>query len=133
MPTVTKRELVERVADATAVPRVSTRAVVAEFLEQVMRALVAGDRLELRDFGVFEPRLRRSRVARNPKTLDEVDVPARRTVRFKPSRRLRAELERRGGGPRATIAASGSTAADRRGKPNAKAKPGARGPKASRG
>lgn len=89
MGTLTKRDLVERVAAAAVLDRASVRVVVCEFLEQVKRALAAGHRLELRDFGVFETRSRAARVGRNPQTLREVAVPARRAVRFKAGRRLR--------------------------------------------
>ncbi len=54
--------------------------------------LVQDNRLEFRDFGVFEPRTREARVAQNPKTLEKVKVPAKRTVKFKMGRMMRERL-----------------------------------------
>ena len=50
------------------------------------------NRLEFRDFGVFETRTRAARVAQNPKTLERVEVPAKRTVKFKMGRLMRENL-----------------------------------------
>lgn len=50
------------------------------------------NRLEFRDLGVFEPRTRESRIAQNPKTLEKVQVPAKRSVKFKMGRLVRARL-----------------------------------------
>ena len=54
--------------------------------------LCQNNRLEFRDFGVFEIRSRASRIAQNPKTLERVDVPAKRTVKFKMGRLMRERL-----------------------------------------
>ena len=59
----------------------------------VIDELGRGNRLEFRDFGVFEIKERAPRVAQNPKTLERVQVPARRTVKFKVGRLMRETLE----------------------------------------
>ena len=59
---------------------------------QVIDELGRGNRLEFRDFGVFEIKERAPRVAQNPKTLERVQVPARRTVKFKVGRLMRETL-----------------------------------------
>ena len=66
---------------------------VQAFLDQVIDELGRGNRLEFRDFGVFEIKDRAPRVAQNPKTLERVHVPARRTVKFKVGRLMRETLE----------------------------------------
>lgn len=81
--TVTKRELVQRIADRTGQTKVLVREVVQQFLDELATELVHGNRLEFRKFGVFDVRERPGRVAQNPKTLERVEVPDRRVVRFK--------------------------------------------------
>lgn len=93
MTTVTRKELIERVADGSSVQRAQVRKVVKHFLEHVMDDLAAGHRIEFRGFGVFDVRSRAARTAQNPKTLQRVTVPAKRTVKFKPGRELRDRLE----------------------------------------
>lgn len=92
MGTLTKKHLIERVSARAGVSRQACRAVVQEFLDQIILELKRGHRIEFRDFGVFEVRMRGERVAQNPKTLAEVRVPARRTVKFKMGRLMRESV-----------------------------------------
>jgi integration host factor subunit beta len=93
MPTITKKDLVERIAGRAEVGRADVKKVVQEFLDLVIMELKRGNRLELRDFGVFEVRSRAARQAQNPKTMQKVDVPAKRAVKFKVGRLMRASVE----------------------------------------
>ena len=93
MPTMTKKKLVDRVASDTGVSRAIVKRTVQRFLDVMIDSLCSGNRLEFRDFGVFEIKVRAARTAQNPKTLKPVHVPARRTVKFKSGRFLRARLE----------------------------------------
>ncbi len=93
MHTVTKKELVDRIADATQNKHVQVKKVVQGFLDEIIEELSKGNRLEFRDFGVFEVRHRAARVAQNPKTLERVKVPAKRTVRFKAGRLMKQKLQ----------------------------------------
>ena len=97
MATVTKNDLIDRIAREKKIGRAEVRVVVQEFLSRVIDAVGDGDRLEFRDFGVFEVRLRAARRAQNPKTLAPVLVPPKRSVRFKPGRLMREALESRPG------------------------------------
>ena len=90
MSTVTKKELVERLADQTGLKRQDVRRIVQGFLDEVINELGRGNRLEFRDFGVFDVRERAERVAQNPKTLERVVVPAKRTARFRVGRLMKA-------------------------------------------
>ncbi len=83
MSTITKRELIERIAESTQAKRVLVKAAVQNFLDEVIVELAKGNRLEFRDFGVFETKTRAARTAQNPKTMERIDVPARRVVKFK--------------------------------------------------
>jgi integration host factor subunit beta len=93
MKTKTKKDLIDRVADQTNQKRLAVKKTVHAFLQEVIRELGNGNRLEFRDFGVFEIRERAPRVAQNPKTLERVPVPAKRTVKFKVGRLMKSALE----------------------------------------
>ena len=92
MATVTKKELIDRIAERTQAKRVIVKSIVQAFLEEVTAELCKNNRLEFRDFGVFETRTRVARIAQNPKTLERVEVPAKRTVKFKMGRLMRENL-----------------------------------------
>ena len=89
MATVTKKELVERLADQSGLKRQDVRRVVQGFLDEVINELSRGNRLEFRDFGIFDVRERAERLAQNPKTLERVTVPAKRTARFRVGRLMK--------------------------------------------
>lgn len=92
MSTVTKKELVGRIAERTQAKRVLVKRVIQAFLDEITAELRKNNRLEFRDFGVFETRTRAARIAQNPKTLERVEVPAKRTVKFKMGRLMRENL-----------------------------------------
>jgi integration host factor subunit beta len=94
MATITKKDIIDRIVDRTNAPRAIVRTSVQEFLDQVIQELRRGNRLEFRDFGVFELRRRAARVAQNPKTLQKVTVPPKVTVKFKVGRLMRESLEK---------------------------------------
>ncbi|HUT59706.1 MAG TPA: HU family DNA-binding protein [Phycisphaerae bacterium] len=96
MHTVTKKELVDRIADRTDTKRVVVKKVVQAFLDEAIDELGKGNRLEFRDFGVFETRHRAARTAQNPKTLERVHVPPKRTVKFKVGRLMKQKLQKPG-------------------------------------
>ena len=92
MATVTKKELISRISEKTQAKRILVKRVVQTFLDEIISELRENNRLEFRDFGVFETRTRAARMAQNPKTLQRVDVPAKRTVKFKMGRLMRENL-----------------------------------------
>ena len=93
MHTVTKKELVDRIADQTKQKRVLVKKIVQNFLDEIIEELGQGHRLEFRDFGVFETKERAARVAQNPRTLQRVHVPPKRTVKFKVGRLMKQKLQ----------------------------------------
>ncbi len=93
MHTVTKKELVDRIAEQNGQKRVIVKQIVQSFLDEVINELGHGNRLEFRDFGVFETKHRAARVAQNPKTLERVQVPPKRTVKFKVGRLMKQKLQ----------------------------------------
>ncbi|MHC4573781.1 MAG: HU family DNA-binding protein [Planctomycetota bacterium] len=92
MATITKKELISRIAERTQAKRVVVKRIIQAFLDEITHELCQNNRLEFRDFGVFETRTRAARTAQNPKTLQRVDVPTKRTVKFKMGRLMRENL-----------------------------------------
>ncbi len=90
--TITKKELIDRIADNTDCKRVLVKRIIQTFLDEIMSELGNGNRLEFRDFGVFESRVRAARKAQNPKTMEKVMVPSKRTVKFKVGRLMKERL-----------------------------------------
>ena len=89
MPTITKKELVNRIAERTQCKHATVKAVVQQFLDEITTELAKNNRLEFRDFGVFEVKEQAARAAHNPKTLEPVKIPAKRRVKFKMGRAMR--------------------------------------------
>lgn len=92
MATVTKKELIDQIAERTQARRVLVKRIVQAFLDEITAQLCKNNRLEFRDFGVFETRTRAARIAQNPKTLERVEVPAKRAVKFKMGRLMKENL-----------------------------------------
>ena len=93
MKTITKKDLVDRIAETSSIKRVVVKRVIQTFLDEIITELGHGNRLEFRDFGVFEIRDRAARVAQNPKTMEKVRVPSKRTVKFKVGRMMKQKLQ----------------------------------------
>jgi nucleoid DNA-binding protein len=84
--TLTKNDIVRTLAEKYELEIASTRRVVQGTLDMVLEALLKGDKVELRNFGVFEVIERKGRIARNPKSKQEVFIPERKVVKFKPGK-----------------------------------------------
>ena len=93
---MTKADLVEQVAEAIGpgITKKDCALVVDGFLNALKRAMANGENIEIRGFGTFKVRKRKTRMARNPRTGDPVEVPARMVPVFKPSKHLRARVSR---------------------------------------
>ena len=93
---MTKADLVEQVAEAIGpgITKKECALVIDGFLNAVKQALAQGNGIEIRGFGTFKVRHRKSRMARNPRTGEPVRVPARISPVFKPSKYLRARVAR---------------------------------------
>jgi len=97
MSTTRKKELIDRIAENTQAKNALVKATVQNFLDEIIAELTEGNRLEFRDFGVFEPRECAPKTAQNPKTLERINVLAKRTVKFKMGRLMKQKLN----GPKA--------------------------------
>ncbi len=84
-----KSDLVEKVMGETGLSKPEAQRAVNALFEGMKEALLAGERIELRGFGVFQVKDRKRGIGRNPKTGVEVEIPPGKTVRFKPGKALR--------------------------------------------
>jgi nucleoid DNA-binding protein len=92
---MTKRELVVRISKETGIVQEDVFTVVQKTLDYVTEALVKGNTVEFRDFGVFEVCTRKPRVGRNPnQPQNVVQIPARKVVKFKPGKKMKADVLR---------------------------------------
>jgi integration host factor subunit beta len=92
--TTTKKQLTDRVALETQQKRGTVKRIIQVLLDAMIEEMANGRRIEFRDFGVFEIKERAPRLAQNPKTLEPVQIPARRTVKFKVGRVMRERMDR---------------------------------------
>jgi len=89
----TKKGLIDRIAVHTGDTHVLAEAVVQRFFHEITSELARGNRLEFRNFGVFEPKTTPARIAQNPKTLEKVEVPAKRRAVFKAGRLMKEMVD----------------------------------------
>jgi DNA-binding protein HU-beta len=83
-----KQDIVHHVIERTGLPRTKAEAAVDTVFEGLKQALTAGERIELRGFGVFSVRARKTGIGRNPRTGTEVSITPGKAVRFKPGKEL---------------------------------------------
>jgi nucleoid DNA-binding protein len=83
-----KQDIIHRVVEETGLQRNKAEAAVDTVFESMKKALAAGDRIELRGFGVFNVRPRKTGIGRNPRTGAEINIQPGRAVRFKPGKDL---------------------------------------------
>lgn len=90
--TITKKDLVNRISAETSQTKVIVKDILQRFLDHIIDELGRGNRLEFREFGVFEIKERAARRAQNPRTMEKVSVPAKRVVKFKVGRLMRERV-----------------------------------------
>ncbi len=97
MSTMTKRDISEHISRKLGLNQQVVKHILEEFMKQVVEELADGNKLEFRDFGIFEVLNRKPRVARNPRTGERVEVPAKRRVSFRMGRLMRDRVGQAGG------------------------------------
>ena len=91
--TLTKRDLVVRISEESGLIQTKVFEVVQKTLDYIAEALAKGDKVELRNFGVFDVKIRKARVGRNPnRPKTNVPIPTRATVKFRAGKEMRAEV-----------------------------------------
>ena len=93
-PPMTKREIAKKISEQSGITVLVAREAVQLVFDGIIETLQEEGRIELRNFGVFEVKRRRARKARNPRTGERVNVPARMVVAFKPGREMEEGMSR---------------------------------------
>jgi len=92
---MTKRELTMQISKETGIIQEDVFTILQKTLDHITEALVRGETIEFRDFGVFEIATRKSRVGRNPnRPQDTVVIPERKVVKFKPGKQMREQVRK---------------------------------------
>ena len=91
--TLTKRDIVIRISEETGLNQTEVFAVVQKTLDHITESLAKGGKVELRNFGIFDVKIRKARVGRNPNRPEiDVPIPARSMVKFKAGKEMRAQV-----------------------------------------
>ena len=90
---MTKKDIVMKVSNDTNVAQIDVKKVVQKTLDAIVESLERSETVELRNFGVFKVKSRRGRIGRNPRTGEEVQVPEKKVVVFKPGLILKAKVK----------------------------------------
>ena len=89
---MTKKDIVRTISEEVGLTQQQTKEVVQRTFDAIIESLVRDQRIELRNFGVFEVKPRAARKARNPRTGEQVDVPRKHVVTFKPGKYMEAKV-----------------------------------------
>jgi integration host factor subunit beta len=93
--TMTKKKLIQSISHEKNVHPNDVRQVIQSFLDKMIDSLADGERLEFRDFGVFEVVVRKQKIGRNPKNAAvPIVIPARSAVKFTPGKKMRKLIEK---------------------------------------
>ena len=92
MATITKRDIAERVSRKTGQAQSHVKDAIQVLFDENINELIAGNRLEFRNFGVFEVVERKARTGRNPKTGERVPVPAKKVVNFRMGKHMKERI-----------------------------------------
>jgi nucleoid DNA-binding protein len=90
---MTKKDIVTKVSNDTNLTQIDVKKIVQRTLDAIVESLERGETVELRNFGVFKVKSRRGRVGRNPRTGQEVQVPEKKVVVFKPGLILKHQVK----------------------------------------
>ena len=88
----TKKDVIDRIVESTGTRQSLVKKVVQQFFDEIITELAKGNRLEFRDFGVFETKTTPPRMAQNPRTLKKVQVPAKHRGVFRAGRAVKERL-----------------------------------------
>lgn len=92
--TMTKKKLINSISQERGIHPNDVRHVIQAFLDKMIESLSSGERLEFRDFGVFEVVLRKQKIGRNPKKANQpIIIPERSAVKFTPGKKMRQLIE----------------------------------------
>lgn len=95
---MTKKDIIMKISDETGLKQVDVKEVVQRTFDLIIESLGNGDKVELRNFGIFKVKTRKGRIGRNPRTGESVTIPDKKVVAFKPGMKMKQDVEDRGSG-----------------------------------
>ena len=90
---MTKKDIVLKITDMTGIKQIDVKKIVQKTFDAIIDSLIQGEKVELRNFGVFKLKERRARFGRNPRTGESVPVPPRKVVVFKPGLEMKHKIK----------------------------------------
>lgn len=90
---LTKKDIVGKIADQTGIKQIYVKKIVHMVFDVIIDSLAEGNKIELRNFGVFKTKSRKGRIGRNPKTGEKVSVQPKRVAVFKPGLIMKAKVK----------------------------------------
>lgn len=90
---MTKKEIVLKISEETGIKQVVVKQVVHKVFDSLLDSLIKGNKIEIRNFGVFKVKIRRKRIGRNPRTNKPVPIPGRKVVVFKPGLEMKKKIK----------------------------------------
>ncbi|MFQ5953094.1 MAG: HU family DNA-binding protein [Candidatus Omnitrophota bacterium] len=91
---MTKKDIIMKISDDTGLKQIDVKEVVQRTFDIVINSLQKGQTVELRNFGIFKVKTRKGRMGRNPRTGDNVSIPDKKVVSFKPGMKMKVDVER---------------------------------------
>jgi len=90
---MTKKDIIMKIADETGLKQVEVKEVVQRTFDMIIDSLSRGEKVELRNFGIFKVKTRKGRVGRNPRTGESVSIPDKQVVSFKSGMKMKVDVE----------------------------------------
>ena len=91
---MTKKDIILKISDETGLKQIDVKEVVQRTFDLIVDSLSAGDKVELRNFGIFKVKTRKGRMGRNPRTGDGVSIPDKKVVSFKPGMKMKVDVKK---------------------------------------
>lgn len=91
---MTKKEIIMSISESTDLKQVDVKEVVQRTFDMITESLEKGDKVELRNFGIFKVKIRKGRLGRNPRTGDSVTIPDKKVVSFKSGMKMKLDVEK---------------------------------------
>lgn len=90
---MTKRDIALKIAEETNIKQIYVKEVIQKTLDRITESLANGETVELRNFGIFKVKSRKGRMGRNPRTGEQVPIPDKKVVSFKPGLVMKAKVK----------------------------------------
>ena len=90
---MTKKDIIMKISDETGLKQVEVKEVVQRTFDMIIDSLRKGDKVELRNFGIFKVKTRKGRLGRNPRTGAGVSIPDKQVVSFKSGMKMKVDVE----------------------------------------